>query len=171
MRSSWRPATSGVPQELILLNIFINDGTGHTLRRSADVTKLGGVGNTSYGCAAIQRDLSRVEKWVNRILLKFKKGKCQVLHLGRKGEAPQEVLKHCIWPPFFFCGGPSNRSLPLHAFCLCFMQIQYLIQQYSKSWCCFNYQRLLFPFRGLWQLLLDHGRVLQFLMLKRLIQS
>lgn len=104
MRSSWRPAASSVPQELILLNIFINDlddATEHTLRRFAGVTKLGGAGNASYGCAAIQRDLSRVEKWVNRIRLKFRKGKCQVLHLGRKSEAPQKVLKHYLTTFFF----------------------------------------------------------------------
>jgi len=42
-----------------------------------------GVANTTDGCAAIQRDLNRLENWSERNLMKFSKGKCQVLHLGR----------------------------------------------------------------------------------------
>ena len=34
------------------------------------------------GCAAIQKDLNRLEKWADRNLMKFSKERCKVLHLG-----------------------------------------------------------------------------------------
>ncbi|KAK4823863.1 hypothetical protein QYF61_007511 [Mycteria americana] len=62
-----------------------------TLSKFADDAKLGGVADTPDGCAAIQRDLDRLEKWAERDL-KFKKGKCEVLHLGRNNPMHLYVL-------------------------------------------------------------------------------
>lgn len=77
-KSGWRPLTRHVPQRSILgpvlFIIFINnrDGAECTPSKFVDDTKLDRVPDTAEGCAAIQRELERLEKWIE-----FQQGEVQ----------------------------------------------------------------------------------------------
>jgi len=67
----------------VLFSIFteLYDAAEHTLSKFAGDTKLEGVVGTLEHHAVIEKDLSRLEKWVDRSLVKYEK--CKLLHLGR----------------------------------------------------------------------------------------
>ncbi|PKU46197.1 rna-directed dna polymerase from mobile element jockey-like [Limosa lapponica baueri] len=60
---------------------------------SEKLTNTEGVAGTPDGSAAIQKDLNRLEKWADRNLMKFNKGKHKVLHLGRNNLIHQYRLR------------------------------------------------------------------------------
>lgn len=67
----------------VMLNIFITDIDSKTecvLSKFANDTKLTGVIDKTAGRDAIQRNLDRLEKWVNN-LIRFNKVKFKVLHI------------------------------------------------------------------------------------------
>ncbi|KAK4823609.1 hypothetical protein QYF61_004212 [Mycteria americana] len=55
--------------------VFHDILTVHTLNKFAVNIKLGGMVDTPDSCTEIQRDLNRLEKWADRNLMKFNKGK------------------------------------------------------------------------------------------------
>lgn len=62
----------------ILFSIFVTEldnGTEDTLSQLAGDTNLGGVADPPGGCAAIQKDLERLERSAKRNLMQFNKGK------------------------------------------------------------------------------------------------
>lgn len=79
-KSIWKPVNSSVSQGSILLpklcNMFINDldnETEHTISKFAEGAKQGGVTDAPNDCAAIQRNLIKLEKWASKNLVKFSK--------------------------------------------------------------------------------------------------
>jgi len=60
----------------------LDNATECTLSYCAGNTNLGKLLILLANCAAIQRDLNRLEKWAEKQLMEFR-GKCKVLHLGR----------------------------------------------------------------------------------------
>ncbi|KAJ7410793.1 hypothetical protein WISP_106189 [Willisornis vidua] len=67
-------------------------GTEYTKSKFDDDTKLGGVTETPDGCAAIQRNLDKQEKWANRNVMKFSKERYEVLHLERNNPVHQYMM-------------------------------------------------------------------------------
>ncbi|XP_041279602.1 triadin isoform X2 [Onychostruthus taczanowskii] len=86
--SKWKAVPSGVPQGsvfgLVLFNIFIGDmdsGFQCTLSEFTDDTQMCDAVNTLEGRNNTQRDLVRLERWAQVILMKLNNAKCEVLHL------------------------------------------------------------------------------------------
>ncbi|GAB0199840.1 mitochondrial enolase superfamily member 1 [Grus japonensis] len=69
----------------VLFNVFIKnlDVGLRVVSKFADDTKLGGAVDSIEGGEALQREPDRLENWAITNRMRFNKGKCQILHLGR----------------------------------------------------------------------------------------
>ncbi|RMC13659.1 hypothetical protein DUI87_08736 [Hirundo rustica rustica] len=72
-----------------------------------DDTKLGGVTDTSEGCAALPKGLGNLERWAERNCVKFNKGKCMVLLLVPAQAGGQPLEKQLCGEGI---GGPGGQQ-------------------------------------------------------------
>jgi len=70
----------------------VDEAIDSSLSKFADDTKMRGVAVSPEGCAAIQRDLDRLESLAERNLMRFNKSECRALHLGRNNHVGQYRL-------------------------------------------------------------------------------
>ena len=78
-----------------LFNILHNDvgsGTECPLSKLSDGAKCGGVVEAAAGCGTIERDVERLEMGAERNVLELKRGKGQVLGLGRNSGGQPDVV-------------------------------------------------------------------------------
>jgi len=64
----------------------------YTCCKFADKTKPGGVSDTPEGCADIQQDMNKLERWAESNLMRFNKGKCRILNLCKNNPTHQYRL-------------------------------------------------------------------------------
>lgn len=62
------------------------------LSKFAQDTNVGGVVDAAESTATIQREISRLEKWADRNIMKLNKGKYKVLRLKRNNSIHQYIL-------------------------------------------------------------------------------
>ncbi|GAB0179064.1 hypothetical protein GRJ2_000371700 [Grus japonensis] len=67
-------------------------GLEGVVSKFVDDTKLGGAVDSVEGGEALQRDLDRLENWAITNRMRFNRGKCQILHLGRDNPGYTYIL-------------------------------------------------------------------------------
>ena len=78
----------------ILFSLFINDlDTGTECASASSQMIQNWEKCLIHQSATIQSDVDRLENWAERNFVKFHKGKCQVLRLGRNNPRHQHVLR------------------------------------------------------------------------------
>ncbi|PKU45385.1 rna-directed dna polymerase from mobile element jockey- hypothetical protein [Limosa lapponica baueri] len=104
------------------MNIVYLDSVNYvecSCSKFVDDTKVGEAANTPDGYAAIKKDINRLEKWDNKNLMKFNRGKYEVLHLRKSNPRHLSRPREMILP---FC---SALVRPYLDYCVLFSSPQY----------------------------------------------
>ena len=98
--SEWANVKSGIPQGSVLgpllFVLYINDlpdvVQSSEIYLFADDTKIFHQINAPENKEMLQRDLTKLEEWSKKWLLRFHPEKCKVMHIGRHGEEFRYIL-------------------------------------------------------------------------------
>ena len=157
--SNFTPVISGIPQGTILgpllFLLYINDLpelVKHCkISLYADDSKFFGKSDDISDCLAIFDDVLTAQNWFDEWQLKINRGKCEVLHVGRRNPDFPYRLNEFVLPSATSCrdlGVSVSWDLSSHLHCVNICRsAQYRLKQFMKTFACRDREFMIFLFK------------------------